>query len=474
VRALRALSCCLILGGAFAAMPGAAFAAGCSQYLSNDAGTWEIQSNGSISDVGGDAYDSSGRLTVGQGAPAVYAPTDPSACTTEDGDREIAYPVETIDGLEVSRKLYVPGVGSSFARWLDIVRNPGAAPVTATLTYNVNLGSDASTVITATSSGDNVFEVGDSWYTNDEDPSADSKVAGLLDGAPTGRADAFDAAGGPGPGTDGGPIDYQNVTIEPGETVVYMHVDGVFESTAKTLAFAQANQSGSAALYSGLSAEERGMLRNWARDPDTDRDGLFDPVDNCPSAANADQADLDRDGTGDACDADADGDGVSDAGEVAIGLNPRSADSDGDGKLDGVDACPKTAGASAEGCPVTTTTVAVARQRSAPSSVTALTTSSKRSAKPFTVTTTGRLTLPAGLTAADACAGGVVAVIIRSSKGKPVSVRRAALLSDCTYSSKVTFRLTRLLSSRLSVAAEFLGNDALSRGESARQQVSVR
>lgn len=43
---------------------------------------------------------------------------------------------------------------------------------------------------------------------------------------------------------------------------------------------------------------------------DTDGDGVPDDDDNCPNIANADQADFDGDGLGDACDPDIDGDGV--------------------------------------------------------------------------------------------------------------------------------------------------------------------
>lgn len=49
---------------------------------------------------------------------------------------------------------------------------------------------------------------------------------------------------------------------------------------------------------------------------DSDGDGLFDPDDNCRDVPNADQADLDADGEGDACDVDVDGDQIPDAHDL--------------------------------------------------------------------------------------------------------------------------------------------------------------
>ena len=63
-----------------------------------------------------------------------------------------------------------------------------------------------------------------------------------------------------------------------------------------------------------------------ARD-DTDGDGIADEADNCPAAANADQANLDGDSAGDACDEDDDNDGVPDARDAC----PAQAGSGGDG-----------------------------------------------------------------------------------------------------------------------------------------------
>ena len=93
--------------------------------------------------------------------------------------------------------------------------------------------------------------------------------------------------------------------------------------------------------------------------PDGDGDGTFDYADNCKTASNADQADLDSDGAGDACDGDDDGDGVADGSDKCPSISNAGqedldadgagdacdSDDDADGVADASDKCPAAADA---------------------------------------------------------------------------------------------------------------------------------
>jgi hypothetical protein len=111
-------------------------------------------------------------------------------------------------------------------------------------------------------------------------------------------------------------------------------------------------------------------------------------------------------------------------------------DRDGDGVADATDRCPDVAAAgSSIGCP----------PRVAPAG--------------FAVT--GRLTPPAGMTAAAACAGQVHVQFKRGTK--TISARRRNVRPNCSWRSSVSFaRRSRVgRSGRLRVTVRFLGNDVL-------------
>ena len=75
---------------------------------------------------------------------------------------------------------------------------------------------------------------------------------------------------------------------------------------------------------------------------DTDADGVPDVLDNCTRVANADQADIDLDGFGNACDADVDNDGRVTAADVTLVKANQNrvnvpGDVNGDGRINSVD-----------------------------------------------------------------------------------------------------------------------------------------
>ncbi len=111
---------------------------------------------------------------------------------------------------------------------------------------------------------------------------------------------------------------------------------------------------------------------------DGDADGVEDHVDNCTGAGNPDQADADRDGTGDACDGDPDGDGVVGPGDNCPSVaNPgqEQTDADGlgdacdlddddDGRADASDGCPLVPAGTSTGCPSAATKARLGTSRS--------------------------------------------------------------------------------------------------------------
>ncbi|MEM9566556.1 MAG: choice-of-anchor Q domain-containing protein, partial [Actinomycetota bacterium] len=114
------------------------------------------------------------------------------------------------------------------------------------------------------------------------------------------------------------------VQVNAGKAHVYERVGGVWEATAQLVASdpRQGDLLGNGVAISasagteylvgapnddsvnGLGTANEGAVYVFGSAPDADGDGVPDDSDNCPADANADQADQDSDGIGDACDPD--------------------------------------------------------------------------------------------------------------------------------------------------------------------------
>ncbi|MEX0682322.1 MAG: calcium-binding protein [Dehalococcoidia bacterium] len=115
--------------------------------------------------------------------------------------------------------------------------------------------------------------------------------------------------------------------VEVGETLAFVVAQVVPDPACPTHSF-DTGWTLHTAFPDGVEIEDGGLLIS-----DTDGDGYFDPIDNCPDAYNVFQQDADNDGLGDPCDPDDDNDGTLDVTDSC----PTAEDLDGFQDNDG---CP--------------------------------------------------------------------------------------------------------------------------------------
>ena len=121
---------------------------------------WEIMGNGGISDGTNDAYDGAHQLDVdGESFPWLDS-------GTADG-REVTIGPANLGVVEVTRQVYVPA-DDAFARYIDLIENTTATTQTVTVGMSTNLGSNGSTQVLSTSSGDATPDAGDHWLVTDD------------------------------------------------------------------------------------------------------------------------------------------------------------------------------------------------------------------------------------------------------------------------------------------------------------------
>jgi hypothetical protein len=174
----------------------------------------------------------------------------------DDGGRTITMPEVLLDGLRIHRETYIP-TDDHFARFIDVLHNPGTTPITRRISGSGNLGSDGATVLTGSGSGDLLFGITDTWLgTDDADGSGDLSLAHVF---MDGKRDTLVSASRSGDNLYWG----FDVTVGPGQTVRLMTF--AIQETTREAAGLQAERLVHlpATALANLSAEELGSIINF-------------------------------------------------------------------------------------------------------------------------------------------------------------------------------------------------------------------
>ena len=244
---------------------------------------FNVQGDGSILDgtdsvYGGDFGANRGAFlldVIAAGTPNRFSGT--GFGTTEQNGREVVIRQSGLAGLNVTRKIYLPQDGY-FARYLEILTNPGTSPVTVDLRVTSNVRSfNGSPLIRATSSGDTILDVSDPiqpdrWLVTGDNQDGDP----FLTFAEPALAFAFDGIGAPdhaasanyvvNPSSSPGQlmVTWSNIMIPAGGTVAYMHFGAQQVSRASAAASADRLDQLSPEALVGLSPDEITEIRNFS------------------------------------------------------------------------------------------------------------------------------------------------------------------------------------------------------------------
>lgn len=335
---------------------------------------WDIQYDGTIGDGTNDAFDGGFILRI-NGQSVAF--TESSA--TED-KREVTLTSHTDAGLKVVRRVWVPR-DMAAARFIDSVANTSDIAISVLVERVSNLGSDNSTQILDSSSGDTVFDVTDGYLITDDfygaEFSGDPVVSHIFQGSEAAQLRLSSEA----VMNSGDYIEARTrIVLRPGETISLVALGLQRNSLAESQTDVVAMLQPSHPIWSNISPQQLLTIANLFAEVDSDTDGLLDDQETI-LGTDPQNADSDFDGRNDresvlleadpALAGDSDFDGIIDfldmciqAGDIDVGedgcLIITDADSDGDGVQDSFDACPGTeAGAevSANGCTITALTI---------------------------------------------------------------------------------------------------------------------
>lgn len=227
---------------------------------------FDIQVDGTLFDGTRDAFDGGLRLSLFFNGTELPFNGSNIGFTQVNG-RQVVIQQPGLAGLDVTRKIYVPNTGY-FARYMEVLTNPGTSPVTVDAQIFSNLGSDSGTRIVATSSGDKIFATDDFWLVTDDDdgsfpfPNSDPTLAHIF-GGPNASI-AVSAVSLPPSGNDNLSYRWNNLTIQPGQTMILMHFSVQHSTQPSAVAAAQRLVQLPPEALAGLGSDEIPAIQNFA------------------------------------------------------------------------------------------------------------------------------------------------------------------------------------------------------------------
>ncbi|MCU1382031.1 MAG: LamG domain protein jellyroll fold domain protein [Acidobacteria bacterium] len=250
--------------------------------VDGNAFTFDIQKDGSIGAglngvFAAAAFGAPGgasHLDISVGA-ATTRFTGANIATTENNGREIAVSQTNVAGLNVTRKVLV--APEYFARYLELLSNPTANPITVSVSVESNVRANS---VLTTSSGDAALSVADPnaadrWVALNT--GSDGDVFDPAIGGPVQAGFAFDGVGAARRASTAsfavlpfssisGQVTYgwSNVTIQPGQTVGFMHFVAQQYSRAALQASVDRLAQLPAEALASLSPAEIGAIQNFA------------------------------------------------------------------------------------------------------------------------------------------------------------------------------------------------------------------
>lgn len=186
---------------------------------------------GTVSSTLNDAFDGYNTLCLSSTSTAtcetgnadftIYNQNGAATLDASCSNRQIILPVQTVGTLTVQRKVFVPS-NDEFARWMNIITNTGAAPVTINAIIANNLGSDSNTMVVSSSDGDATAELTDTWVSTFQSysgtTSSDPRLGHVLQGAGASTVlNGISFADG-----DDNPFWSYGVTLAPGQTKIIL------------------------------------------------------------------------------------------------------------------------------------------------------------------------------------------------------------------------------------------------------------